>query len=68
MTEIMTNIWEIIGSSIGLLENFGLLERSPTLGKNKGFPGFWKVKVKSFESNVKQNNSTELLALPKIEI
>ena len=36
--------------------------------ENEDILDFWKVKVKSYWSNAKQNNPTELLAFPKFKI
>ena len=36
--------------------------------ENNDFSEFGKVKDKDYQSNVKQNNSTELFAFPKFQI
>ena len=36
--------------------------------ENEDCSGYWKVKVKSYESNMKQNHASELLGYSKFKI
>ena len=36
--------------------------------ENDNFSNFWKVKPKSYQSNMKQDNTTELLGYPMFKI